>query len=85
MSNLKTDSLLTKLSSKDTLFTFNLISPSVYDPEVIDTMKFIQILHILKTVDSVPIKKDINCRENWVIKKTGRNSANMTMTILKED
>ena len=70
-----------KGNQKDTIFVFEQISPSVYDPEDGDKMIYIINVDILRLKDSTKIKKDVTLRKNWNYRETGKNSALMEFTI----
>lgn len=74
-----------KENQKDTLFIFEQISPTVYDPEEGDKMIYIFNVNTIKLKDNTNIKKDISQRKNWIFKETGKNAALMELTINESD
>jgi hypothetical protein len=84
--NLATDSAIyLKGNQKDTIFIFEQISPTVYDPEGGNKMIYIINLDILRLKDSVMIKKDVTSRKNWIYRESGKNSALLEFTINDND
>jgi hypothetical protein len=70
---------------KDTLFIYDLISTSVYNPEDQNKMIYVVNVDITRMRDNAKIVKDVTLKKNWNYIETGKYAALMQFTIIDND
>ena len=81
----ESNSIVINSNTEDTLFTFELISPSVYNKDDGNVLKYLFDVEGRRIIDTTRIKKSILQGKHWEFEKIEDNFANFKITIKDED